>query len=109
MNHWVFDTGWMIHTRTSLQGLKRTRSFARGEVDIRVGNGASVAALAIGSYSLSLPPGLVLELNNCYYIPGLERNIISASCLEEDGFDFIIKNKRCSICMMRCSMVAVHY
>jgi hypothetical protein len=39
-----------------------------------------------------------LELNNCYCIPTLCKNIISSSCFEEvDGYDIIIKNKRCSI------------
>src|SRR5438105_2507634 len=59
-NAWVFDTSAMIHTCKSLQGLKRIRRFARDEVDIRVGNGAKVAALAIDTYPLSLPLGLVL-------------------------------------------------
>jgi hypothetical protein len=62
---WVFDTGSMIHTCKSLQGLSETRRFARGELDVRVGNGAKVAVLAVGTYHLSLPSGLVLELNNC--------------------------------------------
>jgi len=44
---WVFDIGAMIHTCKSLQMQKRVRQFARDEVDIRVGNGAKVAALAI--------------------------------------------------------------
>ena len=66
-------------------------------MDARVGNGAKVNMLAIGVYSLSLPSGLVLELNICYYIPALGKNIISSSCLEEDGYEFIIKNKCCSI------------
>jgi hypothetical protein len=39
-----------------------------------------------------------LELNNCYCIPALCKNIISSSCLEEvDGYEIIIKNKCCSI------------
>jgi hypothetical protein len=39
-----------------------------------------------------------LELNNCYCIPFLCKNIISSSCLEEvDGYEIIIKNKHCSI------------
>jgi hypothetical protein len=39
-----------------------------------------------------------LELNNCYCIPSLCKNIISSSCLEEvDGYEIIIKNKCCSI------------
>src|SRR6185503_665819 len=82
----------------SLQGLSETRRFARGELDVRVGNGAKVAVLAVGTYHLSLPSGLVLELNNCYCIPALSKNIISSSCLEEvDDFKIVIENKRCSI------------
>ena len=58
---WVFDTGSMIHTCKLLQGLTRIRRFARGELDVQVGNGAKVAVLAVGTYHLSLPSGLVLE------------------------------------------------
>ena len=47
---WVFDTGSMIHVCKSLQGLTRIRRFARGELDVRVGNGAKVAMLAVGTY-----------------------------------------------------------
>ena len=95
---WVFDTGSMIHTCKSLQGLQRTRRFARGELDVRVGNGTKVAVMAVGTYRLPLPLGLVLELNNCYCILSLSKNIISSSCLEEvDGYEIVIKNKHCSI------------
>jgi hypothetical protein len=72
---WVFDTGSMIHTCKSLQGLSETRRFARGELDVRVGNGAKVAALAVGTYHLSLPSRIVLELNNCYCIPALRKTL----------------------------------
>jgi hypothetical protein len=88
----------MIHTCKLLQGLCLTRRFAKGELDVRVGNGAKVAAIAVGTFHLPLPSGLVLELNNCYCIPSLCKNIISSSCLEEvDGYEIIIKNKHCSI------------
>jgi hypothetical protein len=70
---------------------------AKGEVDLRVGNGARVAALAVGSFHLQLPSGLVLELDNCYHVPAISRNIISVSCLDKIGFDISIKNKCCSI------------
>jgi hypothetical protein len=96
---WVFDTCAMIHSCKSLQGLKIIKRFARDDVDLRVRNGAKVAALAIGTYSLSLPSGLVLELNNCYFVHALNENIIFASCLEDDGFKFVIKNKCCSVFM----------
>ena len=64
-----------------MQGLVRTRRVAQGEIDIRVDNEARVAELEVGTMQLQLPSGFILELNNCYYIPALGRNIISASCL----------------------------
>ena len=80
-----------------MQGLRSSRSLAKGEVDLRVGNGARVATLAVGVYDLTLPSGLVSQLKNCYYVPAMSRNIISVSCLEVDGFHFIIKNNVFSI------------
>jgi hypothetical protein len=88
----------MIHTYKSLQGLSLTTRFTNGELDVRVGNGAKVVTIAVGTFHLSLSSGLVLKLNNCYCIPILCKNIISSSCLEEvDGYEIIIKNKYCSI------------
>jgi hypothetical protein len=81
-----------------LQELSLTRRLAKGELDVHVGIGAKVAAIAVSTFHLSLPSGLVLELNNYYCIPDLCKNIISSSCLEEvHGYEIIIKNKRCSI------------
>ena len=89
---WVLDIGCGSHICVNVQGLKNNRSLAKGEVD-----GARVDALAVGTYYLSLPSGLVLELDNCYYVPAMSRNIISISCLDIVGFSFIIKNNTCSI------------
>jgi hypothetical protein len=72
---WVFDTGSMIHTCKLLQGLSLTRRFAKGELDVHVGNGAKVATIAVNTFHVSLPSRLVLELNNCYCIPALWKNI----------------------------------
>ena len=65
-------------------------------MDLRVGNGARVAVLAVGTYNLSLPSGLGLCLEDCYYVPSLTKNIISISCLDKIGFEIIIKNNCCS-------------
>ncbi|KAK9036819.1 hypothetical protein V6N11_021746 [Hibiscus sabdariffa] len=43
---WVLDTGCCSHICTSVQGLHTRRNLAKGDVDLRVGNGARVAALA---------------------------------------------------------------
>jgi hypothetical protein len=88
----------MIQTCKSLKGLSLTRRFLKGELDVCVGNGEKVAAIAVGTLHLPLPSGLVLELNNCYCISALCKNIISSSYLEEvDGYEIVIKNKCCSI------------
>jgi hypothetical protein len=75
---WVGDAGSMIHTCKLLQGLSLTRIFAKGELAVHVSNGAKVAIITVGIFHLPLPLGLVLELNNCYYIPTLCKNIISS-------------------------------
>ena len=74
-----------------MQGLVRTRRVAQGEVDIRVGNKARVSAFEVGTMQLQLPSRFIMELNNCYYIPALSRNIISASCLMSQGYEFNLK------------------
>ena len=94
---WVLDTDCGSHICTSVQGLQKRRNLAKGDVDLRVGNGARVAALAIGTYVLSLPSGLDLHLEDCYFVPSLTKNIISISCLDKIGFEIIIKNNCCSI------------
>ncbi|KAK8590161.1 hypothetical protein V6N12_024544 [Hibiscus sabdariffa] len=93
---WVLDTGCGSHICTSVQGLHTRRTLAKGDVDLRVGNGARVAALAVGTYVLPLPSGLILNLENCYFVPSLTKNIISVSCLDKIGFEIIIKNNSCS-------------
>ena len=57
-----------------------------------MGNKARVVVLAVGVYDLTLPSGLFFQLKNYYYMPAMSRNIISVSCLDVDGFHFIIKN-----------------
>ena len=59
---WVLDTGCGSHICVNVQGLRSSRSLAKGEVDLQVGNGARVATLAAGVYDLTLPSGLVFQL-----------------------------------------------
>ena len=94
---WVLDTACGSHICTNVQGLRDTRKLDRSEVDLRVGNGARVAAVAVGTYELVLPTGLIFVLNNCYYVPSLSSNIISLSYLDKEGFICVNGNGRCSI------------
>jgi hypothetical protein len=36
----------------------------------------------------------MLRLNNVLYVPSLSRNLISVSCLDDDGFDCQFGNKQ---------------
>ena len=78
-------------------GLKQSRRLRDGELTLRVGNGARVAAVAVGTYSLCLPTGVVLELRDCLYVPSATRNLISISRLVMDGYKFIFESNVCSI------------
>ncbi|VFQ98496.1 unnamed protein product [Cuscuta campestris] len=68
---WVLDTRCGSHICTTMQGLKQSRRLARGEIELRVGNGAPVAALAIRTYSLVLPSGLT---KNVFYANAIMTN-----------------------------------
>ena len=54
-NQWVLDTSCSSHICINVQGLRNSRQLNKGQLDLLVGNGARVAALAIGTYFLTLP------------------------------------------------------
>ncbi|KAL9230639.1 hypothetical protein vseg_005966 [Gypsophila vaccaria] len=92
---WVFDTGCGSHLCNHFQGLRDVQRLEKGDIDLRVGNGAKVAAVSVGTYVLSLPSGFELVLNNCFYVPSLSKNIISVNVLDICGFSFTIKANCC--------------
>ena len=96
-NLWVLDTGCGSHICTDMQGLRDSRKLTKGEFDLRVGNGARVVAVAIGTYVLNLPSGFCLYLDNCFYVPALTKNIIYVSCLNKKGFHLKFCDSSCHI------------
>ncbi|XP_070048521.1 uncharacterized protein [Nicotiana tomentosiformis] len=94
---WVLDTGSGYNICNMLQGFKISRRLKKGEINLQVGNGAKVAAIAVGSISLILPSSKVLMFDDCYYVPKFVSNIISASMLDKHGFRINIGNGICSI------------
>ncbi|KAJ9540760.1 hypothetical protein OSB04_027266 [Centaurea solstitialis] len=83
---WVLDTGSGNHICNHLQGFKRREMLGKDRSNLRVGEGTMLVAESVGSYSLSLPSGLVLELENCYYVPRMIKNVISFDLLVDQGF-----------------------
>ena len=47
---------------------------------------------AIGTYSLVLSSGFILELEKTFYVPSFSRNLISISKLVPLGFSFSFSN-----------------
>ncbi|KAJ9544433.1 hypothetical protein OSB04_024140 [Centaurea solstitialis] len=80
------------HISNHLQGFSRRETLRKDRSNLRVGEGTMLVAKAIGSYSLSLPSGLVLEHENCYYVPNhgfyYKYDYKMISCFKNDIFYF---------------------
>ena len=80
-----------------MQGLRNSRKLAKGESDLRAGNGARVSIVAIRTYVLNLLSGLCLNLDNCFYVSALTKNIIYVSYLNKKGFYINFSSNGCYI------------
>jgi hypothetical protein len=67
--------------------LKRRKS-------ITVTNGVEAKVEAIRELPLELNNGFMLRLHNVLYVPSLCRNLISISCLDDDGYDCQFGNRQ---------------
>ncbi|KAJ9557599.1 hypothetical protein OSB04_012213 [Centaurea solstitialis] len=94
---WVIDTGSGNHICNHLQGFTRRETLRKDRSNQRVGEGTPLIAEAVGSYSLSLPSGLVLELENCYYVPKMIKNVLSYDLLVDQGFYYKYDYKMLSV------------
>src|SRR4051812_37266083 len=69
----------------------------KDEVTMHVVNRCQVEVVVFVTKHLSLPSGLVLVLNKCYYVPSLSVNIVSGSCLNKDHYSFKSDTIGCAI------------
>jgi hypothetical protein len=51
----------------------------------------------VGDLSLELANGFILLLRVVLYVPSLQRNLISVSCLDNDGYDCHFRHGKCEI------------
>ena len=70
------------------EGLEEVRRLREGEITLRIGNGARVAAVVIETYTLQLSLGISLILKDCYFVPIASRNLIFVSMLAQDNYNF---------------------
>jgi hypothetical protein len=93
---WI-DSGATIYVVNSLQGLSMRRTLLRGERTIRVTNGEEAEVEAIGELPLEISNGFNFYLHDVLYVPSMRRNLISVTCLDDDGFDCLFGKKQCLI------------
>jgi hypothetical protein len=62
-----------------------------------VADGREARVEAIGSLPVVLHDGFTLLLNNVLYVLSLQRNLISVSLLEDDGYECLFGNNKCTI------------
>ena len=77
------------HVARDRVGFMEYRWIPIGSRDIKVGNGASVEVLGIGTYKLELHCGRTLLLYDVLYAPEIRRNLLSIVTLLRLGFQFI--------------------
>ena len=94
-NFFVFFATDPTNICNSVQGLRNKRQLARDEVTMRVGNGSRVDVIAVGTLPFHMPSGLVINVNNCYFVSALSMNIVSGSCLMQSGYSFKSENNGC--------------
>ena len=87
-NTWWIDFGSTIHVSNTLQGMQNLRKPVVSEQCIYSGNKMSSRVEAIGTCSLVLSSGFILELEKTFYVPNFSRNLISISRLVPLGFSF---------------------
>ena len=95
-NLWVVDSGATNHVCFSKQGFKETTSLQSRNFSLRTGEGNTVLAEAVGDVYLYFDEHRYILLKDCFYVPSFKRNLISVSCLINDGFS-VVFNKSISI------------
>jgi hypothetical protein len=73
------------------------QTIRRGTRSLRVTNGVEAEVEAIGTLQLELHSGFILRLFDVFYVPSIQRNLISISKLDRDGYSCTFRNSRCII------------
>ena len=81
----------------SSQGLSAARTIRKGTRKLKVTNGVEAEVEPIGTLQLSLHNSFTLHLLDVLYVPSIQRNLISVSKLDCDGFSCTFWNNRCVI------------
>jgi hypothetical protein len=62
-----------------------------------VADGCEAKVEAVGTLPLLLHDSFTLNLNNVLYVPLLRTNLIFVASLEDDGYECLFRNNKCTI------------
>ena len=85
---WWIDYESMIHISNTLQGMQNLRKRMGSEHNVLSGNKVGSHVESIGTCSVVLDNGYVLDLERTFYIPSFSINLISVSRLVPLGYSF---------------------
>jgi hypothetical protein len=83
-NMWIIDSGASRHMtgdQVRLSNLNEKKTSHK----VELGDKNTYPVKGIGQTSIKLESGNNVHLSNVLYVPGLEKNLISISCLEDKG------------------------
>ena len=61
---------------------------------VELGNGRTYDIKAVGSTTLQLDSGTLINIGEILYVPSLKKNVISVTMLEDKGFSVIFHKGR---------------
>jgi hypothetical protein len=85
-----------VHVTNSSHGFIDTWT-TRRERSLQVADWHEAMVEAVGTLPLLLHGSFTLMLNDVLYVPSLRSNIISIASLEDDGYECLFENNKCTI------------
>ena len=84
-NPWCVDSGCTNHICNTLQGFEETRKLNEGDLFLTLADGRIILVVAAKVFNLCFS-SRVLILKDCFYVPNVCRNLISATYLGKHGY-----------------------
>jgi hypothetical protein len=81
---WIIDSGASMHM-TGDQARLSNLNEKKTSYKVDLGDKSTYPVEGIGQASVQLKTGNNVHLSNVLYVPGLEKNLVSISCLEDKG------------------------
>lgn len=84
MNSWVIDSGSSIH----ITGFREVLDSMKEENDeeVTIGDDSTHPVKGVGTCTIKLNSSVSLQVRGVLYVPGIKRNLVSISTLEDNGY-----------------------